>query len=77
MVKDVEVLERVQKAATNLVPHLKKYSYEERLKILGTQSLEQRRSRGDMIETYKIFTGKENTESEAASSSSKFHNTCT
>jgi len=53
MVKDVEVLVRVQKAATNLVPHLTKYSYVERLKRLGIPLLERRRSRGDMIETVR------------------------
>ena len=35
LVKDIEVLERVQKAAINLVPQLQKYSYADRLKILG------------------------------------------
>jgi len=55
---------RVQKAATNLVPPLMKYSYEKRLKRLGIPSLDRKKSRGDMIETYKILTGKENIESE-------------
>jgi hypothetical protein len=32
---DVEVLERVQRAAKNLIPQLKKYSYEEQLKRIG------------------------------------------
>ena len=64
MVKDVAVLERVQKAATNLVPYLRKYSYEERLRRLGIPSLQRRRERGDMIETYKILSGKENISSE-------------
>jgi len=57
----VEVLNREQ---TNLVPHLRKYSYEDRLKRLGIPSLDQRKSRGDIIDTYKILTGKENIESE-------------
>jgi len=43
-----KVLERVQKAATNLVPKLRKYSYPDRLKKLGIPSLKERR--GDMIE---------------------------
>ena len=48
-VKDVEVLENVQKAATNLVPKLRKYSYPVRLQMIGITSLEERRVRGDMI----------------------------
>ena len=34
-------------------------SYEQRLEALGLYSLQQRRLRGDIIETYKILTGKE------------------
>ena len=55
-VKDIDVLERVQKAATNLVPMLRKYSYATRLQMIGITSLEER---GDMIEVYKLLTGKE------------------
>ena len=35
-------------------------SYEDRLRYLGLTTLETRRLRGDMLETYKIITGKEN-----------------
>ena len=58
-VKDIDVLERVQKAATNLVPMLRKYNYATRLRKIGITSLEERRLRGDMIEVYKLLTGKE------------------
>jgi len=58
-VKDIDVLERVQKAATNLVRMLRKYSYATRLQMIGITSLEERRLRGDMIEVYKLLTGKE------------------
>jgi ribonuclease P/MRP protein subunit RPP40 len=54
------VLERVQRAATSLVPDLRGFKYEDRLKKLGLTTLRLRRQRGDMIETYKIMTGKEN-----------------
>ena len=56
-------MERVRKAATNLVPKLRKYSYPisypDRLKKLGITSLKERRLRGDMIEVYKLLTRKE------------------
>jgi hypothetical protein len=60
----VEVLERVQRAATNLIPQLKNYSYEEQLKRTGIPTMKLGRARGDMIEMYKILSGKENMNSD-------------
>ena len=57
--KHIDLLEGVQRRATKLVPELRNKSYEKRLEGLGLISLEDRRVRGDMIETYKIMTGKE------------------
>jgi len=52
-------LERVQKAATDLVPQLRKCSCPARLRKIGIMSLKDRRLRGDMIEVYKLLMGKE------------------
>ena len=56
---DIDLLEAVQRRATRLVPELKNLSYEKRLSALGLTTLEERRTRGDMIETYKLITNKE------------------
>ena len=62
--KDIECLEKVQHRAIKLVKGFKKYSYEDRLLMLGLTTLEERRLRGDLIETYKILSGKERVNSE-------------
>ena len=50
--------------SNKLVPSLRKYGYEERLRRLGLKTLQTRRERGDLIEVYKIMTGKEKIEKE-------------
>ena len=50
-------IDRVQHRATRLVPGFDKISYEERLRRLKLPSLQYRRKRGDMIQTYKIMRG--------------------
>lgn len=56
--KDKDLLEGVQRRATKIVPGLAKLSYEDRLRRMDLPSLEYRRQRGDMIETYKYLHGK-------------------
>jgi hypothetical protein len=58
--KDIELLERVQRRATRIVPELKGLSYPERLKILNLPTLVYRRKRGDLIEVFKLLRGLEN-----------------
>ena len=55
-------LEKVQKRATKMLGHLKDKPYSDRLKKLKLPSLEYRRLRGDMIETYKYLHGHYDTE---------------
>ena len=53
--KDKNKLESVQRRATKLIPSIRNLSYEERLKRLNLFSLSDRRTRGDLIETFKIL----------------------
>ena len=54
-VKTKELIENVQRRATKLVPGLSNLSYEERLKLLKLPTLAYRRTRGDMIQVYKML----------------------
>lgn len=58
LVKDIEAIENVHQRATKLVPQRKDLPYKERLKKMDLPTLAYRRSRGDMIETFKIVSGK-------------------
>src|SRR6218665_2395660 len=55
--QDMEKLEKVQRR--KMIQGYKNLSYEEWLIRCGLTTLEKRRSRGDLIETYKIITGKD------------------
>ena len=57
-VADIELLENVQKRAVRMTSGLKGVTYEEKLTELGLMSLADRRTRGDMIETWKICNDK-------------------
>ena len=58
--KDIYLLEQVQRRATRLIPEIRHLPYEERLKALNLTSLEDRRTRGDLIEVFKMVHGIEN-----------------
>ena len=58
---DIELLEKVQKRATKLIPTLRTMAYTERLKACKLPTLHYRHIRGDMIEMYKIVSGKYDT----------------
>ncbi len=54
---DIDKLEKVQHRATRLVPALRGLEYEKRMDVLGITTLERRRIRGDLIQTYKLLNG--------------------
>jgi len=54
--KDIQALENAQRRATKRVKQLKNLSYEDRLKKLNLTTLEERRTRGDLIQFSKILS---------------------
>ena len=53
--KDINMLENVQRRASKMVLGLHNIPYEQRMQKLSLQSLQYRRTRGDMILMFKIF----------------------
>ena len=56
-VKDIEVLEKIQRRMTRLLPSVRHLSYEERLSRFCLTTLKTRRVRYDLLFMFKIFTG--------------------
>ena len=56
--QDREMLEKVQRRMVNMIPGLRG-SYEDKLRELRMTTLQRRRERGDMIQTWRILTGKD------------------
>jgi len=52
--KDKVLIESIQRRFTRMIPSIRKFSYEERLKKLGLWTLEDRRIRADLVEVYKM-----------------------
>ena len=55
--KLITKIESIQRRATKMVFEIRSLSYEERLNALGLTTLELRRKRTDLIQTYKIING--------------------
>ena len=62
--KDKDLLEKVQRRATKIVPALKDLPYSERLQLLNIPTLSYRRLRGDLIQVYKIMHSVNNVQKE-------------
>ena len=56
-VADMEMMEKVQKRAINMIAGLQGRTYEEKLRELGMSTLHERRVKYDMVQTYKIIMG--------------------
>ena len=57
LIKDITLIEGIQKIATKVMNDLKNLLYEERFRNIDLPSLVYRRTRGDMIEVYKYTHG--------------------
>ena len=52
---NIDAVERVQRRATKMIPSLQELSYTQRLEKLNLETLEYRRRRADLLETYRIM----------------------
>jgi len=59
LVKDIAILEKVQRRATRMIEECRGKTYAERLELMGLTTLETRRLRADLIEVFKIIKGYE------------------
>ena len=59
LIKDIELREQVRHRATKLIPEIAHLTYNDRLKYLDLTTLELRRHRGDLMETFKMLKGLE------------------
>ena len=57
LLKDIDIIEQVQRHFTKRIPGYSNYSYPERLQMLNLDSLELRRIHTDLIYVYKIING--------------------
>ena len=55
--KNIDAIENVQRRASKRIPWLSHLTYKQRLEAIKLPTLQYRRYRGDMIETYKMSHG--------------------
>ena len=51
----IDMIEKIQRRATKLVPSIRHLDYSERLRVFGLTDLTSRRSRDDLIQMFKIM----------------------
>ena len=57
--KDINKLEKIQKRYTKMIKDCRGKNYQQRLKVIGLTSLEERHYRADMIQVFKVLKDKE------------------
>ena len=57
LTQDIDVLEDVQRRIVRMMSDVRGNTYEERLKNAGLTTLAKRRTRGDVIQAFKVFNG--------------------
>ena len=58
--KDIQLIEKVQRRASKLIPNIRNLTYEERIRELKLPSRCHRRNRGEIIYAYKLLKGRLN-----------------
>jgi len=56
-IKDKQLIEKIQPRFVKMIPGFRDKSYEERLRILRLNTLEERRNRADLIFLFKMYKG--------------------
>jgi hypothetical protein len=59
LVADIQTVERVQEKAVGMITGLKGKSYEEKCKELNIATLKERRKLNDMVQVYKLLSGRD------------------
>ena len=57
LIKDIDLLEGVQRRATNMILGYKHYCYKDRLALCQLLTLDGRRLRGNLIQAFKLLKG--------------------
>ena len=57
LIKDIKLVEKVQRRMTRMILAISRLSYEERVKLTGLITLENRRQRADLLEVFNMMKG--------------------